>query len=107
MRIDFEFSGGFANLQLAYHVDTDTLPQEKAEKLLRLVESARVFDIQQRDINSTRAGGPPDVFSYHLSLSEGPRQKALSFNDVTAPASLHPLLALLRKLALEKKQKGR
>lgn len=71
MRIDFECSGGFANLQLAYHVDTDTLPQEKAEELLKLVKSAGVFDIQQRDIAARGAGGPPAVFSYHLSLSDG------------------------------------
>lgn len=106
MRIDFECSGGFANLQLAYHIDTDTLPQEQAEELLNLVKSSDVFDIQQRDVAARGAGGPPDVLSYRLSLSEGGRQKTLSFNDVTAPASLQRLLALLRKLALEKKRKG-
>jgi hypothetical protein len=107
MRIDFECSGGFANLQLAYHADTDALPQDKAEELLKLVKSSGVFDIEQGNIPSASMSGPPDVFSYHVSLSEGGRQKTLSFNDVTAPDSLQPFLALLRKLALEQKQKGR
>lgn len=106
MRIEFESSGGFANLQLTYHVDTDTLPPAQAEELLNLVESSGVLKLQQSDIASPPAGGPPDVFFYQLSLSVGGRQKNLSFNDVTAPVTLHPLLALLRKLALEQKQKG-
>jgi hypothetical protein len=104
MRIDFESSGGFANLMLAYHADTDTLPPERAEELLKLVKSSGVFDIQQSDVSPEAGGGPPDVFAYRLSLSDGVKQKSLSFNDITAPVSIQPLLTLLRKLALEKKR---
>lgn len=104
MRIDFESSGGFANLQLSYHVDTETLPPEQAEELLKLVKSSGVLDLQQSDINAKSASGPADVISYRLSLSEGTRRNTLSFNDVTAPASLQPLLALLRKLALKQRR---
>lgn len=104
MRIDFECSGGYANLRLDYRGDTDDLPRELAEELLRLVESSRFFELQQSDISPTSTG-PPDVFSYRLSLLEGTRQKSLSFTDVTASPSLHPLLALLRKLALNQGRK--
>jgi len=107
MRIDFESSGGFANLQLSYHIDTDTLAPEQAEELLQLVKSSGVFDLQQSNLTSKAAGGPPDIVSYRLSLSDGVRQKTLSFNDITAPPSLRPLLELLRRLALEQKRKGR
>ncbi len=107
MRIDFECSGGFANLQLTCHLNTDGLPQVQAEELLKLVESSGVFDLQQSDVTPAADGGPPDVFFYRLSLSEGGRQKTLSFNDVTAPASSRPLLALLQKLALDEKRKGK
>jgi emfourin len=106
MRIDFECSGGLANLQLTYRADTNTLPQAQAEELLKFVESSGVFDLQQSDVTPASHGGPPDVFSYQLSLSEGNRRKTLTFNDVTVPASLHPFLSLLRKLAVEQKQKG-
>ena len=106
MRIEFECSGGFANLQLKYHINTDTLPQEQAVELLKLVEDSGFFDLQQSDIAPTASGGSPDMFSYRLSLSEGIRQTTLTFNDVTAPNSLHPLLGVLRKLAIEQKQKG-
>jgi len=107
MRIDFEFSGGYAGLQpRSYHVDTDDLQKELAEELLKLVESSGVFDLQQSEVAPTSAG-PPDVFFYRLSLYEGARKKSLSFNDVSAPSTLHPLLALLRKLALDQKRTGK
>ena len=106
MQIDFTSSGGFANLQLAYHADTNTLPEEQAEELARLVESSGVFDLRQNGMPPEAAVGLADIVSYRLSLSEGTRQITLWFNDITAPASLQPLLALLRKLALEQKRKG-
>lgn len=105
MHINFTSSGGFANLQLAYRGDTSELPQDVAEKLSELVESSAFFDIRQSDLAPTSAG-PPDVFSYHVSLSEGNRHNSLSVNDVTAPASLRPLLSFLQKLALDQKRTG-
>lgn len=107
MHIDFEGSGGFANLQLNYHVDTDALSKEQMEHLLKLVESSGFFDLQQSDVASEPHGGSPDVFVYRLSMSEGGRQNELTFSDATAPASLQPLLALLQKLALEQRAKRR
>jgi hypothetical protein len=108
MQIDFASSGGFANLELAYRVDTANLPEEEAKELVRLVESSGVFDLEPEDLppNPKAAAGPPDVISYRLTLSEGAKQNTLWFNDVTVPASLRPLLEYLRKLALEQKRKG-
>ena len=102
MRIDFECSGGFANLRLAYRADTDTLSQELAGELAQLVNSSGFFELDQASLAS-KAAGPPDVFFYRLSISAGNRQQTLSFNDVTAPVALHPLLALLRRLAVDQK----
>jgi len=104
MQIDFASSGGFTNLELTYRADTNTMPEEQAKELERLIESSGAFDLQQNDMDSNTAIGRADVISYRLSLSEGARQTTLWFNDITAPATLRPLLALLRKLALEKKK---
>jgi len=106
MRIDFECSGGFANLWLTYRADTDELPQELTEELMRLVQGSGVFNLQPSE-GAPTSSGRPDAFFYKLSLSEGSRKKTLSFNDVTAPATLHPLLAFLRKLALDQRRKGK
>ena len=106
MQIDFSSSGGFANIQLTYQEDTNSLPDEQAQELERLLQSSGVFDLEQDDINSNTAVGRADVISYRLTLSGGPRQTTLWMNDITAPASVRPLLGLLRKLALEEKLKG-
>ena len=106
MQIDFASSGGFANLQLNYQADTNTLPEEQAQELAELVESSGVFDLQQEDVNLNAAVGRTDVISYRLSLNDGDRQITLWLNDLTAPASLRPLLSYLRKLALHQKGKG-
>jgi len=105
MRIGFECSGGYANIRLAYHVDTDELPQEVANEILELVESSGIFDLQQSEVAPT-SEGPPDVFFYRISLYEGTKRNSLYFNDVTAPATLQPLLALLQELAWEQIRKG-
>lgn len=106
MQIDFATSGGVANVELAYRADTSTMSEDQAEELEALVESSGVFDLKQDDINTNTTIGRADVISYRLTLSEGTRQTTLWMNDITAPASVRPLLGLLRKLALEEKKKG-
>ena len=105
MRIDFECSGGYANLRLDYHANTDELPEDLRKELLTLVESSGFLDLEEDEV-TPRKPGPPDVFSYLLSVSGGPRDKTLSFTDVTVPAELHPLLRRLRELAVSERTKG-
>jgi hypothetical protein len=106
MQIDFSTSGGFANIELTYRTDTDSLPAEQAQELQNLVESSGVFDLDQDDLNTNVTVGRADVISYRLSLTEGPKQTTLWMNDVTAPASVRPLLGHLRKLAMEQKKQS-
>jgi hypothetical protein len=82
------------------------LPEEQAQELESLVESSGVFDLDQDDLNINATVGRADVISYRLTLSDGPNQTTLWMNDVTAPASVRPLLGHLRKLAMEQKRKG-
>lgn len=100
MHIEFESSGGYANVRLAYHANTNELPPEVASNLLRLIENSRVFELQQNDIDTSKPG-PPDVLFYKLTFHEGNKEKSLSFNDITAPKELRPLLSLLQDLAWE------
>ena len=104
MQIDFASSGGFANLQLNYRADTNTMPEDQAQELTTLVESSGVFDLEQEDANPNVTVGRADVITYRLTLSEGSKQTTLWMNDLTAPASIRPLLAHLRKLAIESKK---
>ena len=105
MQIDFASSGGVANIELTYRADTGTMPESQAKELERLIESSDVFEIQQEDTNTNTAIGRADLISYRLTVSDGKRQNTLWMNDVTAPASVRPLLGFLRKLAIEQKRK--
>ena len=107
MQIDFASSGGVTNSELAYRADTNTMPEEQARELERLVETSGVFDLDEKDAppNPKAGAGPPDVIAYRLSLSDGTRQRTLWFNDVTAPASIHPLVVELRRLAMDRRRK--
>lgn len=105
MLIDFESSGGYANIKLTYHVNTDTLPEEVANKLLQLVESSRIFDLQEKEATPSLPG-PPDVLHYKLAIHDGKRGISLSFNDITVPDSLLPLISLLQDLAWDQARKN-
>ena len=105
MQIDFASSGGVANQELTYQADTNALPEKEAKEILRLVESSEVFALKQSDANPNVTVGRADVISYRLSLSDGNRQTTLWMNDVTAPASVRPLVALLQELALARKRR--
>ncbi len=106
MRIDFESSGGYANITTTFHGNTDELPEEVANKLINLVESSRVFDLQQSQV-APSSSGPPDVLYYKLTVQEGNKRTSLSFNNIRAPDSLRPLLNLLQELAWEQARKGK
>jgi hypothetical protein len=106
MHIDFESSGGYANIRTTYHGNTDELTEEISNELLKLVESSRVLDLQESEV-APSSSGPPDVMFYKLTVQEGNKRASLYFNDVTAPDSLRPLLTRLQELAWEKARKGK
>jgi hypothetical protein len=106
MQIYFESSGGYANIRTTYHGNTDELPEEVSNELIKLVESSRVLDLQDSEV-APSSSGPPDVMYYKLTVQEGNKRASLYFNDVTAPDSLRPLLTRLQELAWEQARRGK
>jgi hypothetical protein len=104
MRITFESSGGYAGLSLSWIGDTEKLPKDVAGDLEREVADSRIFEIEQPQ--GDPEAGPPDVFSYRLTVQDGPKHQMLAVTDVTAPPSIRPLLSKLRKLALTDRGAG-
>jgi hypothetical protein len=100
LQIYFECEGGFVNLQLKYRVNTEELAPERKQEILNVVEKSGVFDIQP-DTIAPEGYGSPDAVLYKLSLTDGRKKQSLVCNDVTAAPAVRPLLALLRKLALD------
>jgi hypothetical protein len=105
MRINFECSGGYAKLQLTYNVDTKELNQEDAAKVHQMVADSGLADLSPEAV-APKSPGPPDVLSYHLSISDMGWSKTLTLTDVTAPPAMRPLLAHLVELAFSKRRTG-
>jgi len=106
MHIDFESSGGYANIKIKYHGNTNELIKEIADELMQLVEDSRIFDLKEYEI-SPGLSGPPDVLYYKLAIQDGNKRASLSFNDTTIPDSLRPLLTFLQEIAKEQVMKGK
>ena len=96
MHVDFEQSGGFANITFSFGADLDELPEETAKELRRLVEASGFLEGKQSSSEVTPAG-----LAYHLRVSDGPRTGLWKGTDATMPEQLAPLIDLLSELAVE------
>ena len=106
MHIDYQCSGGFGGLRLAYRGETDALPAAEARVLLDLIEAANVFDFDPAQV-SQKSRNIPDDFICRLTLSTAGKKKTLSFNERGAPETLRRLSAHLRKLAIKKQNRDK
>jgi hypothetical protein len=104
MIIDFECSGGFANLRWRYRVNTDELGPEEAADLRQLVERTGIMGLKAAEL-APKSPGPPDVMQYRITISHMGTLQSLEINDITAPPALRPLLTRLQELAAEQKGK--
>jgi Emfourin len=103
MRIDFRSTGGFVPLDLHYSADTEQLPGNLAAELTDLVAQADLWGAVAHEAHATA----PDASSYRLRVQDGSRVRELAVDDASAPASVRPLLARLRRLALEQRRAAR
>lgn len=79
-------------MRLAAQIDTDTLPSTEADRLRRLIEEARFFDLPTT-LQSNTPGG--DRFQYHITVEEGGKRKEVFADEAAVPESLRPLIDYL------------
>ena len=104
MRIEYKCTGGYGGLRLSYQCETDALPADESNKILDLIDAARVFKLDPEQV-SAGSRRIPDDFACLLTITSKKDKQTLSFNELDAPESLRRLSAYLRKLAI--KQPGR
>ena len=87
IRIELQRSGGFGGLSVRHALDTAELGADAQREVATLVEAAA---------DAPRpAATPPavrDAMRYDLTIRQGGRVQKLSFNDVTMPAQVRPLV---------------
>jgi hypothetical protein len=75
-------------------LDTEQLTPGDADRLRRLVEEARLSEH-----HSSALSNMPDVTVYRLAVSRAPGAGPVTFDDVTMPPEVRPLVELIRDLS--------
>lgn len=93
--ISFERFGGLIGKELHLVLDLDTLPEENAEYIQRLIDEAGFFNIPENlAMNSTS-----DEFQYKIMVDNGSESHMVHTTDTTMPNSLLPLV---KELTMQK-----
>ena len=99
MRIQFDRSGGFANIPLRGEIDSAQIPPERKTELEKLVERARPFDQPARPQNLSPV---PDDYQYDVTIEDDARTHTFRIADSAASDDLKLLFDFLVEEALRK-----
>ena len=94
MKVTFKQTGGFAGLSFGADLDTDTLPHAEGRRLVQLIESSGI-----RTLAARGAGGARDLAAYELVVEGDGGTVRTTFDDMSVPPELEPLLDFLRQRA--------
>ncbi len=98
MRINFERTGGFANVPLRAEIDTAQMTPERAQELARLIEQARPLDQPGQQSSSSM----PDDLQYQVTIEDSSGTKTIRTSDSAAKDELKLLFDWLGEEALRK-----
>jgi len=95
MRISYREAGGFAGLSRGADLDLESLPPAQAGRLRKLVERARLRDVETRGPSAAR-----DLVGYEIAIEDDDGRTVVArFDDASVPESATPLLEALQKRA--------
>lgn len=94
MKIKFRQSGGYAGLRLGCDLDTKFLSPEAATQLESLVEKSGILQSQ-----SARSENTADQINYEITIETDRGTCQRTFDDLTLPESVLPLLDYLQSHA--------
>jgi hypothetical protein len=101
MKVYFEQSGGIAGISKTVSIDSDSLAQEEASKLLRLIEDAKFFDLPSQPSTPLRGA---DHLNYKVTVVENESKRhSINTTDRTMPSNVGPLISYLKEKTLRKR----
>jgi hypothetical protein len=94
IRVSVVRVGGVAGAKRTASLDTETLDEQRADELRRLVEAANIAHVAEPTIRSTR---DRDRFHFTLTVQQGTFQHSLTFAEERTPEQVQPLLEMVWK----------
>lgn len=91
MKIKFRQSGGYAGLRMGCEIDLGSLPPQEANRLTALVEHSGILQA-----TSQRTPNAADLFTYEFTIETKDRNQQVSFDDMSLPEPIRPLLDYLQ-----------
>ena len=95
MRVRFKMDGGFVYLPARSKpttIDTEDLPAEEAEELVRLIEAAGFFELPE---TSSPPGGAADYLRYTISATTPEHSHTVHLTDPIEDPHLQALVEYL------------
>lgn len=94
--ITFERSGGVVGNDLHLDLDLDTLPEDEAQHLMKLIDEADFFSIPEQ----TTGQFTPDEFKYMIAVNTDQANHTVHTSDSSIPKQLLPLAKELTMLKI-------
>jgi hypothetical protein len=94
MKITYRRTGGFAPIPVSCSLDTETMPADEAQELVRLVHASGFMKLESRRNSAAR-----DVRLHTIKVEHDAAGKDVSFDDVSIPAEVRPLIQFLQARA--------
>lgn len=107
MQLGFEMTGGYAGVfaakPLSYRVVVDDLPEPDRGRLRQSVDASGLLQAAPGE-----PGPPPrpDVMTYTLTITTEGRTRRFTFDDITVPPAVRPLLEELQRRAIAERAGG-
>jgi hypothetical protein len=92
IRVSVVRVGGVAGARRTASLDTETLDEERAAQLRRLVEQANIAHVSEPTLRATRE---KDRFHFTLTVQHGAFQHSLTFAEDRTPEQLQGLLDMV------------
>ena len=92
IRVSVVRVGGVAGARRTASLDTETLDEDRAAQLRRLVDEANIAHVSEPTIRSTRE---KDRFHFTLTVQHGAFQHSLTFAEDRTPEQLQELLEMV------------
>jgi hypothetical protein len=94
MKVRFVQSGGFAGAVKGCDLDTQALPPDQARELERLVRESGISQSGEH-----LSDGGRDLHQYEITIEDGRRKLAVTFDDANVPPAARAFLGFLKKCA--------